>query len=981
MQCGHLPSKTGPAENDWRVSPMSEPLRPPQETIEQGSSGAPSDAPAADASTIKGEPAKTAPLKTRTAFTPQPRPPALAETISTLAGEPGPEPGEFPGPAIDESGVPSTAGGSESFTFQLAPPVAPGASSDVEAGEMPPLLSDVAGYKILKVLGLGGMGVVYKARQRGLKRIVALKMIRSPGHHGPAELARFRSEAMAVADLQHPNIVQIYEVGEDQGHPFFSLEYVSGGSLANVISGTPRPPREAALLLQLLANAMDYAHLRGIIHRDLKPANVLLTEAGEPKVSDFGLVKRLEDDAGQTQSGSILGTPSYMAPEQAEGKNKEIGPRSDLYALGGILYEMMTGRPPFRAASVLDTLQQVRTQEPIAPSQFQPKVPRDLETICLKCLQKDPAKRYATAAALGEDLRRFLAGESILARPVSRAESFWRWCRRNPRVASLSGSVAALFVVWAVTSTLLYRRALSGEQAARANAATASQNAALAQQNAEDARSKAQEALTSAATARQNAERASANEARARKQEQAAKAIAQDSIIQMIQLGEQVMRRLRAKHDPARAEAEWLRLRDDVLTILQKEMVPLAERIEAQGVSPFAFATLHQRLGDLLRKLGQVEDARREYQQGYDRIARVAQDQPDNDVARANLGVMLVRLGEMALDQSGDAVRARYEFDRAWNIQEEISLHPRSGNYSKPDNDRILSGIAIKQGTAELALGHAALACERFQKALELRHAWTKAQPRNAQAHSYTSEAALWLGVAYSHLGDWKGARPHFDEALQICSALAGQHPEHMPFRADLASVYGEQGAALARSGQQDEAEKALNQSLNYARDVLARDPEDVTQRLVTAGASEQLAALAVKRGKPAEAERLWRVALEIRTELAQLEPYNVPAQAALALALAHSGRRAEASKRAEDLLKTNAARTPILLPLARCFAVCAAGAPSDADRRSATTLAREALAAALRNGYRDPAPIRTDPDFAQLLSDPGFKTLVDGLR
>ncbi len=834
----------------------------------------------------------------------------------------------------------------------------------------PPRLDQVAGYKILKVLGQGGMGVVYKARQRGLKRIVALKMISAVGHHAPEDLARFRSEAMAVADLQHPNIVQIYEVGEDNGQPFFSLEYVAGGSLARKIAGTPFPPRDAAQLVKTLAGGMHYAHERGIVHRDLKPANVLLTESGEPKVSDFGLVKRLEDDAGQTQSGSILGTPSYMAPEQAEGRIKDIGPSTDIYALGGILYELMTGRPPFRAASVLDTLLQVRTQEPIPPSQFQPKIPRDLETICLKCLQKDPARRYASADALEEDLRRFLSGEAILARPVSSAEWLWRWCRRNPWVAGLSAVVALLVLAWAATSTFLYRLALTNERNALANARAARNNAALAQHNAQEAHSKAEEALA-------NAKRASANEARARSQETAAKGIAQDAIVQMIHLGEQVMVRLKAQHDPARAEAEWLRLRTDLLTMLQKEMVPLAERIEGQGVSPFAFATLHQRLGDMLRKLGQVDDARREYQQGYDRIARVANDQPTNDVARANLGVMLVRLGETALDQTGDAARARDEFARAWKVQEEISLHPKSGNYTAADNDRILSGIAIKQGTAELALGHASLARERFQKSLELRRAWIKLEPRNGNAKSYASEAELWLGVASSQLGDWPDARSHFDQALQICTLLITQHPQHMPFRGDLATIQGEYGAMLARSGQDAEAESALNQSLAYAREVLAHDAEDTFQRQVTAADSELLAALTSKHGKPADAERLWRNALEIRTDLAQLEPHNLPMQAAFALALAHSGRRDEALKKAEDLLKSNADRTPILLPLARCFAVCAARANDDEGRR-ARALAHDALARAVDGGYRDPTPIRAEPDFTQVLSEAEFKVLLD---
>ncbi len=899
---------------------------------------------------------------------------ASAETLSTLANEPGRAPEEMLARTIAESGGISPADSTDSATFQLAPRDSADASPAGGEGERLPRMGQVAGYKILKLLGRGGMGVVYKARQRGLKRIVALKMISAGGLHGPAELARFRSEALAVADLQHPNIVQIYEVGEDDGNPFFSLEYISGGSLAKKIGGTPQPPREAAHLVRALADGMEFAHQRGIIHRDLKPANVLLTETGEPKVSDFGLVKRLEDDAGQTQSGSILGTASYMAPEQAEGKTKEIGPRSDLYALGGILYELMTGRPPFRAASVLETLEQVRTQDPIAPSQFQPKLPRDLETICLKCLQKEPAKRYDTAAALAEDLRRFLVGEPILARPVSRAEWLWRWCTRNRRIAALCGFVAFLVVAWAATSTLLYRLARSNERIALANAS-------LAEHNAQEARAKAHEALVNAETARRNAERASANETLARNQQKVAAGIAQDAIGQMIHLGEQMMRRLRAKHAVTQAEAEWLRLRDDLLTILQKEMVPLAERVEGQGVSSFAFATLHQRLGDLLRKLGQFDDARREYQQGFDRIARVAKEQPSNDVARANLGVMLLRLGEMALDQGGDAALARDEFARAWKIQEEIASHPRSRSYSEADNQRLLSGIAIKQGTAELSLGHPALARDRFQKALDLRHAWTKAEPKNVSAKSYLSEAELWLGVAYSHLADWQSARGHIDEALKICTALAAQYPGQLSFKGDLASVYVEHAAALARSDRPDEAEKAFAQSLDYARAVLARDPDDAAQRLVLARCTEWLASLAGKRGKQPDADRLWRSALEIRTELAGLETRNAPAQAALALALAHSSRQAEALKKAEQLLKTNANRPAVLIPLARCFAACAVGGADDGDRRRARAFALDALGAAIHNDYRDLFAIRTDPDFTQLLSEPGFKTLVDGIK
>ena len=285
----------------------------------------------------------------------------------------------------------------------------------------------VPGYEILEELGRGGMGVVYKARQVSLRRLVALKMIRSGAHAGPQELERFRAEAEAAARLRHPNIVQIYEVGDQSGLPFFSLEYVDGGSLARRLAGTPLPAREAAALVEVLARAVHAAHGRGIAHRDLKPANVLLDWRSEetpdrrdpaieqqttvvakavPKITDFGLAKRLDEDSGQTRSGAVLGTPSYMAPEQAAGRTREMGLLVDVYALGAILYETLTGRPPFRAATALETLEQVRSQEPVPPSRLQPKVPRDLETVCLKCLEKEPKKRYPSAREGGPGGRR-----------------------------------------------------------------------------------------------------------------------------------------------------------------------------------------------------------------------------------------------------------------------------------------------------------------------------------------------------------------------------------------------------------------------------------------------------------------------------------------------------------------------------------------------------------------------------------------------
>ncbi len=317
-----------------------------------------------------------------------------------------------------------------------------------------PVKREIANYDILGELGRGGMGVVYKARQKGLNRLVALKMILHADHAGSDERMRFEREAQAIARLDHPNIVQVHEIGEHEGKPFFSLEFVTGGALDKKLDGKPLPMEESATLVETLARGMHAAHQADVIHRDLKPANVLITEGGVPKITDFGLAKNL-DEAGQTQSGAIMGTPSYMAPEQAAGKTQLVGPGVDVYALGAILYECLTGQPPFRAATAMDTVLQVLSQLPVPPSQIREGIPKDLETICLKCLEKEPSKRYETAELLAEDLRRFQNHEPISARPVGRGEKLWRWCKRNPAVASLLTLVVLVLMAGTTVSSIL----------------------------------------------------------------------------------------------------------------------------------------------------------------------------------------------------------------------------------------------------------------------------------------------------------------------------------------------------------------------------------------------------------------------------------------------------------------------------------------------------------------------------------------------
>ena len=348
-----------------------------------------------------------------------------------------------------------------------------GNPSSMQLGDLPQL----PGYDVQEVLGHGGMGVVYRARHLRLNRTVALKMLLTGPHASPESRKRFLREAEAVAGLRHPNIVQVHDMGDLNGQPYFTMEFVEGGNLSQKLAGSPQPSRQAALLLATLAEAVEQAHQSGIVHRDLKPANILLTGDGVAKITDFGLARRLDGEASLTLTGTAVGTPSYMAPEQAEASPLARGPAVDIYALGAVLYELLTGRPPFRAETAAETVRQVISQEPVALSRLNAKVPRDLETICLKCLNKEPHLRYATAGALAADLHCFLGGEAISARPDGRLARLARRVRRRPVISAAVGAGTLFTVIllggglWLISDRAAKARAEKAERAAAGKAA------------------------------------------------------------------------------------------------------------------------------------------------------------------------------------------------------------------------------------------------------------------------------------------------------------------------------------------------------------------------------------------------------------------------------------------------------------------------------------------------------------------------------
>ncbi len=758
----------------------------------------------------------------------------------------------------------------------------------------------VDSYEVLGELGRGGMSVVYQARQARPARLVALKMILAGSHAGPELRARFLAEADAIARLQHPNIVQVFEVGVADDALYFSMELVEGGSLHHKLAGAPQPANLAASVVEAVARAAQYAHERGIVHRDLKPGNILLTSEGTPKIADFGLARQDPDkpqgaEAGApgasfrgrnlTVTGAVLGTPGYMAPEQALGKGATIGPAADVYALGAILYEMLTGRPPFLGTSVLETLEMVRTQEPVPPSRLQPRLPRDLETICLKCLAKEPASRYASALALADDLRRFQSGRPIRARPVPIYEKAWKAARRRPLVtASLALAILALGSLLAAWTWFTLRL-----QAERNRANANAHQADLERSRAEVNEDRAFEAIDRFLT-------------RIADQKLAAipglEEVRRDLLLDALKVSQAFLAEKQSDASPrVRKEVAQAHLRCSRIQIALKnkagqlEHLHEAVRLNRQLVEDFpdessyrtALALTLHNLGISLpagkgpNPLEQGEALLKEaLQMRRQLVAETADPEASFNLASTHLA-----LNQMHRSQPGRQHDAEQAGKDALAILEAMpaSVH-NSARYRHQ-----LANLCVSLGVQHYTRGNMTQSKDYQERARELYRAQRQSEPGDEKALGGLAMVSNNLGAVYLELKQPALALKAGQEALQGYEEIARLHRALPGPRGGLAGAYNNLARVYERIGNPQEAEQLHRAACREYRELVRDYPTELDVKLELARNLTNLGDVLQLHGKPAEAVAPCREAVDI------LEPL-VPADCqdpSLELALGHA--------------------------------------------------------------------------------------------
>jgi serine/threonine-protein kinase len=690
-------------------------------------------------------------------------------------------------------------------------------------------------YELLGEIARGGMGVVYRARQRGLNRVVALKMIRMLPAASPDDVRRFQAEAEAAANLDHPNIVPIYEMGEFQGQHYFTMKLVDGGSLAAHLPSLTEDPGAAARLLEAVARAVHYAHERGILHRDLKPANILLQRKShlnpksedsgnvadaafhfrasdfEPVVTDFGLAKRFGGDSGLTQSGMIVGTPSYMAPEQASGRKTELTTAADVYSLGAILYELLTGWPPFRGETPLGTLRQVTEQEPRPLRAQNRRISWDLETICLKCLAKDARRRYTTALELAEELRRFLDG-----RPIQARRRAW-WARvlpfRGPKRRGRKLAVACLLLVvfLMLTSFVAMRRQLVAVRMAEVERYRAQANYENARQAVDALLLKSTDEAMGALPQLQPAQRQLLQEAL-----QFYEQLARDRSTnpKMQEETAAAYRRLGAIYQvfdqPEKAEESFRQ----AIALYEQLITRSPMKIDYQA----ALAEVDRSLGSLLQKAGRLREAGQVYREGVTLAEKIVELQPQDRGSRYRLALGLRDLSDLQaqLKQGGEAENA---LRRARAILEKMVAEAPGINEAWPDGDNLSKYQAALASTltrlARLAAKHPADAERLYESALAIQQKLVAEEPANAEYRRDLADTHDALGVLLQAGTRKSEAEQHYRKAIAILEKLNVEQPHVRDYRQRLASTYGHVAEWLRSAGRAAEAEEYSRKALS----------------------------------------------------------------------------------------------------------------------------------------------------------------------
>ncbi len=848
-----------------------------------------------------------------------------------------------------------------------------------------PVTPEIDGFEIQSVLGRGGRGVVYKAIQTSLNRPVALKMILDHDAASGELIDRFEKEARAVAELNDPHFVQIYEFGVHQGRPYMTLEFVEGGTLEQLRQGEPQPEQFSAEIVESLSRAMHKAHAAGLVHRDLKPQNVLMSSDGQPKITDFGLVKRQQqDDTQKTEHGRVMGTASYMAPEQSRGE-PDVGAAADVHALGGILYCLLTGRPPFLAATVYDTILQVRNQEPVPPSRLRPGISKDLETICLKCLHKETAKRYASAMELADDLRRSLEGRPIIARPVGAIERSWRWTKRNPLGATVAGLVVMIAVISSVMSWYLN---LTINQVEIANSNVLAKNGELEATNEELEIEKqaANVARGRAVEAGRNAERARQN-----KSDQYNKSLT--AIHRVVYNVDTLLRN----------DNQDVRFRKRILESALKSFDEVRDQGEKNTLIDRGEATACQRLGDIYVVLGDLKQALAQYDRTYEVTKQLLPENPTEFLLLRNLAIACDKQGE-AKERLGNTLEARSSFEEGlqWRLRwdEELRLKKKLDH---PPAKQAIARSQVRLGRLSLALGNAKASLEYLLKAqgwLQKAQEGCQKMPRasedelaeyrdlNADLISDQIELDRWLGKTHHQLGN-------ADEAERFLNQVKSSRDQLFDVRKSVGRLQARSRASLELGDfylieRQDVAKawEHYKPALEGYAQLWKREKQSAGTRAGLGNIEYRIGGL-LRHAKDAgvtlevpygdDAQSHFETCCQLREALAAIDPDDMQAKIEWAVALARCGRAKEAEKQAEILVEKGQ-NNPRLLFQATCtFALCSEAEDKELAQRCRKR-AFEVLKESIESGWKDRVALQDDPDLEPIRSDPRFEEFTKKL-